>query len=119
MPIPRPAHHPAAQASTDRFHPDLVQEVASLIAEHDVVVVGMGWNPHVKRAKTALTKADIAFTYREVGNYSSDWKPRLALKMWSGWPTFPAVFVKGALLGGANQTEKAIESGDLAALLQG
>ena len=38
---------------------------------------------------------------------------RLALKMWTGWPTFPMVFVKGVLIGGASDLAKLIESGEL------
>ena len=32
--------------------------------------------------------------------------------MWSGWPTFPMVFVKGVLVGGADETERLIQSGE-------
>jgi glutaredoxin-related protein len=34
--------------------------------------------------------------------------------MWTGWQTFPMVFVKGVLVGGANEVKKLIESGELA-----
>ena len=33
--------------------------------------------------------------------------------MWSGWPTFPMVFVKGTLIGGADQLEKMVSGGEL------
>ena len=33
--------------------------------------------------------------------------------MWTGWPTFPMVFVKGVLIGGANDLERLIASGEL------
>jgi monothiol glutaredoxin len=36
----------------------------------------------------------------------------------SGWPTIPAVFVKGELLGGADITQELAESGELAKLLE-
>jgi len=42
---------------------------------------------------------------------------RLALKMWTGWPTFPMVFVKGMLIGGADDLAKLIASGELKRLL--
>ena len=38
---------------------------------------------------------------------------RNALKMWCGWPTFPMVFVKGTLVGGADELQKLLESGEL------
>ena len=39
--------------------------------------------PFVKRVRKALTDAGIAFTYLEYGSYFSQWKPRLAIKMWA------------------------------------
>ena len=38
---------------------------------------------------------------------------RLALKMWTGWPTLPMVFVKGVLVGGASELQRLIESREL------
>lgn len=99
------------------YHADVVRGVRDAVAEHPVVVVGMGWNPHVKRARKALESAGLAHHYVEVGNYTSKWRERLALKIWSGWPTFPQVFVKGTLIGGADQVERAIADGSLAAQL--
>jgi glutaredoxin-related protein len=37
--------------------------------------------------------------------------------MWTGWPTFPMVFVEGTLIGGAHEAEQLIASGELARLL--
>ena len=37
--------------------------------------------------------------------------------MWTGWPTFPLVFVKGSLVGGADDIGKLIDSGELNRLL--
>jgi glutaredoxin-related protein len=39
------------------------------------------------------------------------------LKMWTGWPTFPMVFVKGVLVGGATDVQALISSGELKKLL--
>ena len=47
----------------------------------------------------------------------SQWRRRNALKMWSGWPTLPMVFVKGMLVGGADDLAKLIASGELKTLL--
>lgn len=43
--------------------------------------------------------------------------PRNGLKMWTGWPAFPMVFVKGALVGGADDLARLHASGELAKLL--
>lgn len=75
------------------------------VARHDVVVVGMAQNPHVKNVRKALTDAQIPFTYLEYGSYFSGWQRRLAVKLWSGWPTFPQVVVRGTLIGGGRSDE--------------
>lgn len=114
-----PAALPIAQARIDAFHPDVVAEVAAAVAEHPVVVVGMAWNPNCPRALRALRGAGHAVHYLEYGSYLTGWKARLAIKMWSNWPTYPQVFVRGQLLGGADQAEEAVKSGLLAQLLAG
>ena len=37
--------------------------------------------------------------------------------MWTGWPTFPMVFVDGILVGGYKDLQALIDSGDLASML--
>jgi glutaredoxin-related protein len=39
--------------------------------------------------------------------------------MWAGWPTFPMVFVKGVLVGGATDLEKLVASGELKEMIEG
>jgi monothiol glutaredoxin len=61
----------------------------------------------------------VAHEYIEFGSYVSQWRLRNALKMWTGWPTFPMVFVRGTLVGGADDLRRLINSGELKTLLQG
>ena len=96
---------------------DIVDEVKAAIAAHAVVVVGMKQNPNPRRARKALTAHGTKFHYLEYGSYLNTWRRRTALKMWSGWPTFPMVFVKGVLVGGADDIEQLIKSGELDKLL--
>jgi glutaredoxin-related protein len=104
---------PNAQSSIAAFHAATVSEVAATVERDPVVVVGMGQNPFVKKARKALADAGIAFTYLEYGSYFGEWKKRLAIKMWSGFPTFPQVYVRGTLIGGFDDTTKAIADGSL------
>lgn len=90
-----------ALSAINQFHPDTVKEVSDAIGTHEWVIVGMKFNPFVKRACSHLRKKGVQFHYIEIGSYWSKWKVRLALKLWSGWPTFPQVFHKGKLVGGA------------------
>ena len=71
----------------------------------------------VRKARKALDAAGVAHQYLEYGSYFSEWRRRNALKMWTGWPTFPMVFVKGQLVGGASDLAKLIASGELKRLL--
>ena len=82
------------------------------IAAHPVVVVGMAINPHPRRARKALAAHGTAFHYIGYGSYLSQWRKRTALKMWTGWPTFPMVFVHGVLVGGASDVKALIASGE-------
>ena len=89
------------------------------MAANAVVVVGMRQNPVVKKARKALDAAGVRYAYLEYGSYFNVWRRRNALKMWSGWPTFPMVFAKGMLIGGAEDLDKLIASGELKRLLAG
>ncbi len=109
--------HPAIREEVATHHIDIVDEVRSAVAAHPVVVVGMSQNPMPKKARNALDEAGIAYHYLEYGNYFNNWRRRNALKMWSGWPTFPMVFVKGTLVGGAQDVARLIASGELKKML--
>lgn len=105
--------HPAIRESVANRHADIVHNVQAASTSNLVLVVGMAGNPFVRKAKKALDAAGIAFHYLEYGSYFSEWRKRNALKMWSGWPTLPMVFVKGTLVGGAEELERLISSGEL------
>ncbi len=109
--------HPAIRSFVAKHNTDIVQQVQTAIAQHAVVVVGMKFNPVPTKARKALSAAGVAHEYLEFGSYFGDWRKRNALKMWTGWPTFPMVFVKGALVGGADDVKKLIDSGELKTLL--
>ena len=85
----------------------------STAASNPVLVVGMAQNPHVRRARKLLDAAQQPHQYLEYGSYLGLWRKRNALKMWSGWPTFPMVFVKGTLIGGADELDRMLASGEL------
>lgn len=120
--MPRPildeSHiHPAIRERVAKHEQGIVQEVQAALAGHPVVVVGMGMNPFPKKARRALDAAEVAYHYLEYGNYLNNWRQRNALKLWTGWPTFPMVFVKGTLVGGASELARLINSGELKKML--
>ena len=120
--MPRPildeAHlHPSVRERIATHYADTLREVQQAIQQHAVVVVGMRQNPWPRKARQALDAAGIAHHDLDYGSYLSEWRRRTALKMWTGWPTMPMVFVKGNLVGGAQDLIKLIESGELKRLL--
>nr|MBA2405543.1 glutaredoxin [Bdellovibrionales bacterium] len=56
------------------YHQSVVNEVANAVTNNKVVVVGMGHNPFVNKARKALKDAALDFKYLEYGNYWSQWK---------------------------------------------
>ena len=109
--------HPTIRSKIASHQQAIVQEVMKAAAANDVLVVGMGQNPFPKKARRALDQAGQAHRYLEYGNYFSSWHERNALKMWTGWPSFPMVFVKGMLVGGAADLQTLINNGELQKML--
>jgi monothiol glutaredoxin len=109
--------HPAIRDKVATRNADIVREVQQALTENAVVVVGMRQNPHPRSARRALDAARVRYRYLEYGSYFSGWRRRNALKMWTGWPTFPMVFVNGVLVGGASEVDRLIVSGELSRLL--
>ena len=105
--------HPAVREKVANYRSQVVKEVQDAVAANAVVIVGMRQNPWPKKARRMLDNAGIAYAYLEYGSYLSEWRRRLVLKMWSGWPTFPMVFVKGVLIGGCQDLEHLIQKGEL------
>jgi len=106
--LPESQIHPAVREKIASYRTDILKEVQAAVAANDIVVVGMRMNPFPKKARKTLAAAGIAHKYLEYGSYLGEWRRRLALKMWTGWPTFPMVFVKGVLVGGAEDLARLI-----------
>lgn len=111
--------HPAIRETIANRHADIVGEVEAAIAANDVVVVGMKQNPFPKKARRTLDAAGVPYKYLEYGSYFGGWRRRNALKMWTGWPTFPMIFVHGVLVGGADDLGRLVASGELKRMLAG
>jgi monothiol glutaredoxin len=110
--------HPSIRSTIAQFQQGVVADVQQAIAAHPVVVVGMKQNPYPRQARKALDAIGQPYHYLEYGSYLSSWRQRSALKFWTGWPTFPMVFVKGQLIGGAKDLNALIAQGTLSALLK-
>lgn len=109
--------HSAVRDKVAKHESAIVREVQAAVAAHPVVVVGMAINPYPKKARRLLNEAKVPYHYMSYGSYFSMWRQRNALKMWTGWPTLPLVFVRGVLVGGAEDVQKLIASGELQRML--
>jgi glutaredoxin-related protein len=106
--------HPTAREKVAAYKAEVLKEVQAAIGVNPIVVIGMRQNPFPKKARKLLERAGLTYKYLEYGSYLSGWHTRLAIKMWTGWPTFPQIFVKGVLVGGASDLERVLASGELA-----
>jgi glutaredoxin-related protein len=111
--LPEERIHPAVREKVANWRSDVVAEVQAAVAANDIVVVGMRMNPFPKKARRLLDAAGLAYKYLEYGSYLGQYRRRLPLKLWTGWPTFPMVFVKGVLVGGAQDLERLIRNGEI------
>lgn len=109
--------HPVIRDKVAAYNADIVREVQNAVASNAVVVVGMAQNPFPRKARKLLDGLGIPYRYLEYGSYLSQWRRRLALKMWTGWSTLPMVFVKGTLIGGYQELQALSDSGELQQML--
>jgi glutaredoxin-related protein len=93
--------HPAIRARISDEGKAVIAEVEAAVAANAIVVVGMSWNPFPRKACKWLDSAGIPYKYLAYGSYVSEWRKRLPLKLWTGWTTFPMIFINGGFIGGA------------------
>jgi glutaredoxin-related protein len=109
--------HPAIREKIATRNREFVEEVMQATTDHDIVVVGMSQNPFPRRARRLLDDLGIPHHYMEFGSYLPGWwRKRNALKMWTGWPTFPMIWIGGVFIGGFRDLERLREAGELDAL---
>ena len=109
--------HSSISAQMDGEYQETIDEVKKSAANFPLLVVGMAQNPYCKKVRKNLDRESINYSYLEYGSYLKEWQRRLALKMWSGWPTFPMVFVNGLLVGGNREVDVLLASGELKRML--
>lgn len=115
--LPENQIHASIREKVANNRVSIVKEVQEAIEANDVVIVGMAINPAPRKARKLLDAAGIPYKYMEYGSYFREWRLRTALKMWTGWQTFPMIFVKGTFVGGASDLRKLLESGELKRML--
>lgn len=115
-----PPEHPEQEQATDAgAMPPLRDQIASAIAEHEVILFMKG-TPEAPAcgfsARTAgiLKSTGTPFAAIDV---LADPRIRQELSALSNWPTIPQLFVHGELVGGCDIVTEMHESGELGQLL--
>ena len=105
--------HEAIRPKIMGYQAEILDEVMTAVAQNRIVVVGMRYNNSVRKARNNLVKANLDFTYLEYGSYMQGWYKRLTLKMWTGFSTFPMVFIDQTLIGGNSELEALLRKGEI------
>ena len=96
------------------------EKLKQQIQENDILIYmkGTPYEPRCgfsARTVQALIECEAKFSYVDVLENN---EVRVTLPSVSDWPTFPQVFVKGELIGGADIVTQMHESGQLLKLIQ-
>ena len=96
------------------------EKLKQQIKENDILIYmkGTPYEPQCgfsARTVQALIECDAQFSYVDVIENND---VRAALPSVSDWPTFPQVFIKGELIGGADIVAQMHASGDLLKAIQ-
>ena len=96
------------------------EKLKQQIKENDILIYmkGTPYEPQCgfsARTVQALIECDAQFSYVDVIENND---VRTALPSVSDWPTFPQVFIKGELIGGADIVAQMHASGDLLKVIQ-
>ena len=96
------------------------EKLKQQIKENDILIYmkGTPYEPQCgfsARTVQALIECDAQFSYVDVIENND---VRVALPSVSDWPTFPQVFIKGELIGGADIVAQMHASGDLLKAIQ-
>lgn len=112
--------HYEGVSATDRVDDGSATEaVTKAITDNHVVVFSKTVCPHCKRAKAKLDELGVAYHVMEIDSLPAPQPQEIAsaLIQMTGRKTVPNVFVGGKSIGGADETIKMANSGDLLKLL--
>ncbi len=99
---------------------DPIERIKSQVESHPVLLYMKGTPDFPQcgfsgRAVQILERCGVEFAYV---NVFEDPEVRENLKVYSNWPTFPQLFVKGELVGGSDIMLELFQNGELQELLK-
>lgn len=99
---------------------DLSQQVQDLLDSHEVFLFMKG-TPQAPMCRfSARVVAILEEARAEYGHFDvlQNMDIRQEVKRFSGWPTYPQLYVKGQLIGGSDIVTELSESGELGPVLK-
>lgn len=99
---------------------DIIETIKSQLADNDIILYMKG-TPQMPqcgfsaRTVQALMACGERFAYV---NILDNPEIREQLKVYSNWPTFPQLYIKGELIGGCDIVLEMYESGELKQMVQ-
>ena len=95
--------------------PELRQKIDTLVASDEVVLFMKGTRSFPQCGFSGQTVAALNAVGRPYSyiNIFDDPEIREGLKIYSNWPTFPQLYVKGELIGGCDIITEMFQSGEL------
>jgi len=99
--------------------PDAGEQVDKFIADNHVMLFSKSYCPFCKKVKEIFDKLNVKYLAHELDLVDDGEALQAALLQKSGQKTVPNVYIGGQHLGGASDTEAALEDGRLQTMLSG
>ncbi|CAN0024378.1 unnamed protein product [Ectocarpus fasciculatus] len=93
--------------------------VHKAIQENKVMIFSKSYCPHCKKTKKLFSGMGIKPTVFEIDRHEDGPEVQSALQSLTGQRTVPNVFINGIHVGGNDDTQRALSSGELQKLLNG
>lgn len=97
----------------NKQYTELLTNLANQIETDTVVVIDISNGAYIEKIDSIFRMKGLEISYVEVGTPFTKIQERDAIKAWSGWHTFPQIFVNGYLIGGHEELRKAFDDGTL------
>ena len=102
-----------AQNEIALFQQSFVEELQCMINNFDIVVIGVQLSSRNRQVSSLLQATNHTVKELYLRPWMMDKHKKLAVMLWSGWPTFPQIFIRGMLIGGEQELRRTIQNGEL------
>jgi glutaredoxin-related protein len=94
--------------STKQFD-DLLTSISVSVEKNTCVVITIENGPYTRQILEILKENGIEVQLIEIGTPFTKIKEREMVKIWSGWDSFPQIYLNGFLLGGYEELKLSLE----------